>query len=139
MMQATADPETIQILSSMIMMNMEGEGVGDVRNYFRKKMIMMGAVKPNKQEEQEIAKAQANQQPTTNDRLLQAAALKEEALAQKAVSDAENAEMDTLLKGAKIDKISADTAKVFADIDDNERQTAINLARQGINRTSPKV
>ena len=139
MIQATADPETIQILSSMIMVNMEGEGIKEVRDYFRKKMVIMGAVKPNKQEEQEIAKAQANQQPTTNDRLLQAAALKEEALAQKAVSDAENAEMDTLLKGAQIDKVSADTAKVFADIDDNERQTAINLARQGINRTSPKV
>jgi hypothetical protein len=30
----------------MAMMNMEGEGIGDVRDYFRMRLVKMGVIKP---------------------------------------------------------------------------------------------
>jgi len=55
MLQIAPDPETQQVLAAMAMMNMEGEGIGDVRNFFRKKLLRMGVIKPNEQEQQELA------------------------------------------------------------------------------------
>jgi hypothetical protein len=46
MMQITADPEMQSVLGSMAMMNMDGEGISEVRDFFRQKLIRMGVVKP---------------------------------------------------------------------------------------------
>ncbi len=40
MMAITNDPETQQVLQAMAMMNLEGEGVADVREFFRKKTLL---------------------------------------------------------------------------------------------------
>jgi hypothetical protein len=52
MLQITQDPETVQVLTAMAMMNMEGEGVSDVNEFFRKKLLRIGAVKPTEEESQ---------------------------------------------------------------------------------------
>jgi hypothetical protein len=54
MASLTDDPETKQVLGSMAMMNMEGEGIADVRRYFRRKLIKMEVIKPNEQEQAEL-------------------------------------------------------------------------------------
>lgn len=110
MMQITADQEVQQVLGSMAMMNMEGEGIADVRDYFRKKLVMIGAVKPNEEEQQELAAAQQNQKPDANTEFLQSQA-------KKAVSD-------TLLNVAKTKKTEAETVEILSGIDlDQKNQT----------------
>jgi hypothetical protein len=92
MMQITQDPETLQVLGAMAMMNMEGEGVGDVQDYFRKRLIRMGVVKPTDAEAEALmAEMQAaGQQQDPNAIFLQAAA--EEATAKAAQARAEHGE-----------------------------------------------
>jgi hypothetical protein len=61
MMAITPDPETQKVLQAMAMMNMEGEGIDDVREYFRKQLVKASVLKPTDEEAQ--AMAQASQQP----------------------------------------------------------------------------
>lgn len=56
------DSDTHQIVTSLAMANMEGEGLKDIRDYYRKKLIMMGVVKPTDAERKEIAAAMAQAQ-----------------------------------------------------------------------------
>lgn len=109
-MQVTDDPETRSVLTSMIMMNLEGEGLQDVRDYFRGKMIRLGVAKPTPEESEQIAKEQANQKPDANEEYLKAAAKTEEAKVIKAVSDAELNHAKTLQIQQEIDVSQGDQA-----------------------------
>jgi hypothetical protein len=112
MMQITQDPETIQVLGAMAMMNMEGEGIDEVRDYFRQRLIRMGVVKPTEKEiEALMAESErASQQQDPNAIFLQAAA--EEAVAKAA-------------------KARADTIKTVADAELSRARTAETLAKAG--------
>ena len=46
MLQVTQDPQTQLVLQHLALMNMEGEGIGDVNEYSRKKLVEMGVIKP---------------------------------------------------------------------------------------------
>jgi hypothetical protein len=130
MAQLTEDPETKQVLGSMAMMNMEGEGVGDVRRYFRQKLIRMGVVKPNEQEAIELKQEQANQQPSPQDQYLTAAAGAEQARGVKA-------QADTIAVQAKADKDRADTLKTLNDIDKDQGHLAIKAIQELGPRVTP--
>ena len=54
------------VLGAMAMMNMEGEGISDVRDYFRQKLLKMGVVQPTEAEAEELMMAMQNQQPDPN-------------------------------------------------------------------------
>jgi hypothetical protein len=69
MMQVTTDPTTQQVLQAMAIMNMEGEGIGDIKEYFRKQLVQMGVLKPTEEEQQQMMEAQANVQPRPTVRL----------------------------------------------------------------------
>lgn len=116
----TDDPETRQVLTSMAMMNMEGEGISDVRDYFRRKMVAAGVVKPTDEEAQELAVAQANQPPSSQDVYLQAAA-------QEASAKAGKAQADTLLTVAKVEQTKADTIKTVTETDAAEQAQALDV------------
>ena len=120
MMSVSADQETMQVLTAMAMMNMEGEGIGDVREFFRRRLLRMGAVKPTEQEAQEMAAERQNQQPDPNALYLQAAA-------QQAESEAAQARSSTVLNIAKAKKTEAETLKVVADIDAQEQEQALEV------------
>lgn len=122
MIPLTTDAETQQVLTAVAMMNMEGEGLSDVREYFRDKLVRMGAIKPSEEEAKELADAQANQPPDPNAVYLQAAA-------QKAMADAEKAGADAALSAAKIGQTRADTLKTLSEVDSAERQDAIAAAQ----------
>lgn len=123
MMQLTQDGETLAVLTSMVMMNMEGEGLADVQAFFRKKLVSMGAVKPTKEEADEMAKAQAQQQPDPNAEFLHAAALEKLAAAKKA-------EKDGNLTDAKVADTHATTIATLAGIEQGREQHAVDLAVQ---------
>jgi hypothetical protein len=121
MMAVTQDPETMNVLSSMAMMNMEGEGLGDVRSYFRKKLLKMGAVKPTEQEAQELLAEAQNAQPDVQAQYFVAEAQRANALATKA-------QADTVLTLAKAEETRAKTEETIAKAGQIDQDKAMKLA-----------
>lgn len=133
MASITDDPETKQVLGAMAMMNMEGEGIGDVRAYFRKKLLRMGVVNPTEQESKDMAEEQANAKPSANDEYLQAAAENERSKA------AEN-QADILLKQAKTDQTRAETVETVVETDIKQGEQAMKVIESlGPRITPPNV
>lgn len=118
MMAITQDPETMQVLGAMAMMNMEGEGISDVRDFFRRKLIMLGVVQPTKAEMEEMMQAKANQPEDPNSIFLQAAA-------EEAVAKAAKARADTIETVAAAELKRAQTVKTMADVSGSEQDQAI--------------
>lgn len=125
MMQLATDPETQQVLGAMAMMNMEGEGIGEVRGYFRKKLIRMGVVEPTDQENEELmAELQQLQgQPDPQSMYLEAEAAKSQAQAQKAMADVEYTE-------ARTEETRAKTIETLAGIEQEERSNVVDTAQK---------
>lgn len=123
MMQLTSDPETQTILTSMALMNMEGEGLSDARKFFRKRLVGMGVVDPTEEEMQQMQEAAMSQQPNPNDIYLQAAAAEAEAKAGKA-------QADTAHTLAKTQETEAKTAEILAGIDSQARNDALKVAKE---------
>jgi len=111
MMAITDDQQTKQVLQAMAMMNMEGEGIGEVRDFFRKQLVRMGVVKPTEQEQEDMMVELQGQPEDPNKIFLQAAA--EEAIAKAA-------------------KARADTVKTVADAGLSRARTAETLAKTGV-------
>ena len=122
MMQITQDPETLQVLGSMAMMNMEGEGIGEVRDYFRNKLIRIGVVKPTEEEAAQLQAEAQNAQPDPNTEFLQASA-------QQAQAQAAKARADTVLVVAKAEQTRADTAKTMSEMDNSNREHVVKMVQ----------
>jgi hypothetical protein len=120
MMAITTDPETLQVLSAMTMMNLEGEGIEDVRGFFRKKLVRMGVVKPTEEELKEMAAEQANAQPDPNTVYLEAAA-------KEANANAVKANAGTIKTLADADKSKAEAIKTIAEVDQIHQQQALQV------------
>jgi hypothetical protein len=110
MMQVTQDAETLGVLSAMAMVNMEGEGATDVRDYFRKKMVRMGVIKPTESEMQELQAEMQNQQPDPQVEFLKASA-------EQARSEAMRSRANSVLSVAKAKEAEAKTVATLAGID----------------------
>lgn len=111
MMGITQDPEALQVLGSMAMMNMEGEGIEDVRDWFRQKMLRMGVVKPTEEEQlilDDQKKQEAQMPPDANTQFLLESA-------KKAGADAQSAVAKTQLTMAQVEKTVAETDKIVAE------------------------
>jgi hypothetical protein len=124
-LQMTTDPETMTVLTSMILMNMEGEGMGEIRAYYRRKLVKMGVIEPTEEEAKQLqAEAQAAaQQPDPNAQFLQAEAQKSLALAQKA-------QKDGVLVDARVAREHAETISTLASVEQGREQHAVDLAQQ---------
>ena len=124
MMAITDDAQTKQVLQAMAMMNMEGEGIGDVRDFFRKQLLRMGVVKPTEQEAEELmAEQQAQgQQQDPNAIFLQAAA-------EEAVAKAAQARASTIKTVADASLANAKTAETLANIENEDQRLAVESAR----------
>ena len=123
MMGVATDPETLTVLGSMAIMNMEGEGIEDVKEYFRKRLINMGVIEPTEEEAQKLSQEQANTPPDANTEYLKAAAAKESARAIES-------QMDTVLKGAKAKETEAKTLDILAGIDREDQTAAVDMAAE---------
>lgn len=117
----TADPATKAVLESIAIMNIEGEGMTDVRAFFRKKLVQMGAMKPTEEEAKEMAAAAQQQQPDAQTLYLQAAAAEAQAKAMKA-------QADTQLAIANAEKTKAETVKTLASVNISAQNQAIKTA-----------
>jgi hypothetical protein len=125
MMQVTSDPETQMILQSMAIMNMDGEGIADIKDFFRKKLVQMGVVKPTEEEQQQMMEAMMaqGQQPDPQSMFLMAEAEKAKALALKAQADTE-------YSLARTEETRAKTAETISNIDIDQRKSAIETAEK---------
>lgn len=123
MLQVTQDPETAQVLQAMALMNMEGEGISDVRDYFRKKLVRAGVIKPTEQEAQELMIEVQGQQQDPNAIFLQAAA-------EEAVAKAAKARADTVKTVADAELSRARTVETMSKVDTQEQDRALNLMRE---------
>lgn len=128
MIAATDDPQTKQVLSAMIMMNMEGEGVAEVRDYFRKQLLRMGVVEPTEEEAKKLAEERANQKPSPQDEYFLSEANKNNTQAVKNQAEIIETQADT-------DKTRVDTQKTLAEIDAMQGK----LALEAIEKLGPRV
>lgn len=120
MMQFTQDPQDMKVLSNLALMNMEGEGLSDARDYFRKQLVQTGVVKPTKEEQAQMQQAKANQKPDPNSEYLQAAA-------READANATNKNSSTVLNIAKAEESNTAAAKNLASIQQAERQHLLDM------------
>ncbi len=127
-MALVQDPETQQVIQSMVMMNMEGEGIGDVRDYFRLKLVKMGVVKPTDDEKVMLTAMQQNQQPDPQAVLMESMAANEQAKAVKAKADTVKVIADT-------EKIKAETEQLIAGLDIDAQDHALRVMKE-LNTTS---
>ena len=125
MMQLASDPDTQAVLTSLAMMNMEGEGLSDVRKHFRNKLVQMGVVEPTQEEQEAMMAAAQNQQPDPNQMFLQASAQEAQAKAMKAQADAIKAQAETELKVAQTAETKADTLKTLSELSEEEQGMAM--------------
>jgi hypothetical protein len=107
----------------MAIMNMEGEGIGDIKEYFRKQLVQLGVVKPTEEEQQQMMEAQANVQQDAQTTYLLAEAAKSQAQAIQAQANTEY----TL---ARSEETKAKTAETISNIDIDQRKSAIETAEK---------
>lgn len=122
MIQISQDPETRMVLTAMAMMNMEGEGIGEVRGYFRTKLVQMGVIEPTEEESAEMMAAMQNQQPDPQSLYLQAEATKAQAQAVKAQADTE-------YTMARAEETRAKTIETLASVENDQRESAVKTAK----------
>lgn len=108
MLGVTTDPETKLVLEAMSMMNMEGEGMGDIREFFRQKLVRIGAMEPTEEDIQQMQLEQGG--PTPNDQYLLAEAQRAEAEAAKNRADTAESVANAELKMAQAEKTRAEVA-----------------------------
>ena len=121
MMTLTQDPEMTQVLSAMAMLNMDGEGVEDVRDYFRKKLLRMGVVRPTDTEAQEMAVEAQNAQPDPQAQYLQAAS-------EEAIARASKAQADSILAVARAEEARAKTTETLSKVSTTDQDRIFALA-----------
>jgi hypothetical protein len=121
MMAITTDQQTQQVLQAIALMNMEGEGMSDAREYFRRKLVDMGVLPPNEEDKKRIMEAMANQQPDPNVVFMQAVAEEATARATRARAEVVKAMADTELTRAK-------TVETLANIDMSQRDQILRTA-----------
>lgn len=122
----TDNPDDRQVLTGMTLMNIEGEGLSDVNEYYRKKMVRMGVVKPTEEEAAQMAEEQANAQPSPEQQLLKSAAAEADAKAKKANAD-------TIKTLADADLAVAQTEKTRRSVDQKDTELVIDAVQAHAN------
>lgn len=121
MLAISDDPETKQVLQAMAMMNMEGEGIQDVRDYFRNKMVRMGVIEPTEQEIEELRAEGPKQDPN---------AIFLTSAAEEAQAKAAKARADTVETIAQAELTRAKTIETLSNIDINSQAHAMKIASE---------
>ena len=132
MMQVTSDPETQMILQSMAIMNMDGEGIGDIKDFFRDKLVQLGVIKPTEEEQQAMMEAAQGQQSDPQAAYLMAAAEEAQAKSIRAQADAE-------YSLARAEESKAKTMETLSTIDIDQRKSAIETAEKIGAALQPRV
>lgn len=110
--QAAGDTELATVATLTAVMNQDGEGMTDLQQYARKRLVSMGVVPPTEEEQRAMDEAEANQQPDATQMALQAQAADFMASAELKAKQGSKAEADTRLSEAKtVDTLAAAAQK----------------------------
>jgi hypothetical protein len=123
MLQLTDDPQTKQVLQSVALMNMEGEGIEDIQSYFRKNLLRAGVIEPTEEEAKMLMAELENKPQDPNAVYLQAAAQEAQAKAQKAQADTLKSTADAELSRAK-------SVEIMTKLDMDSQDHALNMVRE---------
>ena len=132
MMQFAQDPETQKILLATIMQNVDGDGVRDVAQYFRKQMVMAGVMQPTQEEAQMLQQAAQGQEPDPQTVLAQA-------LAQEATAKAQKAQADSVAAIANAELKRAQAAETMASIGTDRERLIAEQARTVADLLNPRT
>ena len=116
------DAQDKTVLTSTAIMNMEGEGLNDTQEYFRKKLVAMNVEKGTEEEEAQKEQAAANQQPSPNDQFM----LSEK---EKNMAQATKLRAETVETIADTEKKKAETVEIYAGIGRDDRDSAVKTAQ----------
>lgn len=108
MLKFIQDPQMNQIVVSLIMTNMDGEGLDDLQEFLRMQLVKIGVVKPTDEESKQLQaqqRAAAQQPPDPQSQYFMAAAQHEQAKAGEAhaqtiktLADAANSRADAIAR-----------------------------------------
>jgi hypothetical protein len=120
MMQLTSDPTDQKVLNALALMNIDGEGLTDVREFYRKTLVGLGVLQPNEEERKQMeAAASEKQQPDAQTLYLQAETKKAEA-------QTIEAQARTVTAQANAEKAQADAIATLAGIETDKAKVAID-------------
>jgi hypothetical protein len=119
----TEDPQIKNVLLSMAMMNMEGEGLTDINDYFRSQLVQMGVVKPTEEEQAQLQAMMENKPQDMNAMYLQAEA-------EKAIAQAEQARAKTVETVASAELKRAQTMETLSNMDMDSQDHALNMMKE---------
>jgi hypothetical protein len=139
MMAVTQDPDALRVLQAAALMNMEGEGLSDIREHFRKQLVQMGVAEPTEEEAAQMA--QAGQRPDPNAVFLEAAAEEAQAKAAKARADVVATVADAELTQAKtmetLAKVGGEMAGEMQPQAGNVMQSVPQAVDRGVAMAAP--
>ena len=119
MIKVSNNPEMTNILSNFILMNMEGEGLEDIKKYVRKVLVNSGIIEPNEEEKELMVKESQNKKKSSESIYLESAAEKEQAEAAKKRSETALTISKTEETQVSSDKKRAETEKILSEIENN--------------------
>jgi hypothetical protein len=124
MLPLVTDPTDAKVLQAVILQNMEGEGLSDVNEYYRKQLVQMGVNKPTEEEQEQMSAAAEQQQPDPQAEFLASEAAKN-------IATAEKLKAETARTLADADRVVAQTENVDADTALKEADTLMKLKQVG--------
>jgi hypothetical protein len=127
-LQVTQDPQDQQVITATMFANMEGEGLGDLRKYYRKKMLKLGVAQPTEAEKVEMDKEAEGEKPDANTEFLQASA-------RQADAEAKQATANVVLKVAQAGKTEAERVKIESETDQQQQSQGLEI----IDRVAPNL
>lgn len=106
---APFDPELASMMTTTAMLNMDGEGITDLKDALRRRALASGLVKPTQEEQAEMEQmAQQPAEPDPQAEFLIAAAKEKQANAEKSIAGIADVKAATVLKLAQAQKTKAE-------------------------------
>jgi DNA uptake protein ComE-like DNA-binding protein len=118
-------------------MNMDGEGMQDLRAYYRRQLVMQGVVKPTKDEQAEMDQAKAGQQPGPQDQALMAMANQANAEADQAHAKTLDTMAAATLKQAQTGLTKAQTVETMARATSEHVGQAVDVSDAVMRASTP--
>jgi hypothetical protein len=122
-LQYTQDPTERSAIVGVLLQNIDGEGIQDLKDWNRQRLIRAGIAKPTDEEAQALAEEAANTPPDPQVELANA-------LANEANAKSQKAQADTVKVLAESEKTTAETAKILSETDSERIQQILNLLQQ---------
>jgi hypothetical protein len=127
MAATSTDPQVKSVLESLALMNLEGEGIEDVRKWIRDRLLQQGVLQPTEEEAAQMAEAAKNQAPDPQSEYLEAAAKNQLAQAEAKTLETQ-ASAD--LKAAQVEETKAKAAQALASIEAGKIDRILQMLEQ---------